>query len=143
MKTNNFSTGSLTMILIVIVMLVVSGLVALRLSSSRSVVDLSTPATTMTPTDELESTNQSELILQSLQVSGLECGTAGCTVDKVVGDFAKGNMPMAYWIAKKVGGVWQVVVTGNGIPQCLEIDTYSIPQEIYGNCIEEDGELRY
>lgn len=142
MKKFHFSVGSLSIILLMIVILGVLGVLTLRLLSNRSPDEQSTPITTPIPTVVLESSDEPQQILQSLQGSGLECGTAGCTVDKVVGEFAKGNMPMAYWIAKKVSGVWQVVVTGNGIPQCLEIDTYSIPQEIYGNCIEESGELR-
>jgi hypothetical protein len=66
-----------------------------------------------------------------------------CSVDKVAGDYAKGQMPMAYWLAKKINGTWTVVVAGNGIPDCSQIDEFSIPQEIYGNCIEASGGLRH
>lgn len=67
----------------------------------------------------------------------------GCSINKIVGNFAKGTMPMAYWIAMKSENTWKVIVTGNGIPACDKIDTYSIPKEIYGNCIEKSGDLRF
>lgn len=82
-------------------------------------------------------------ILADIKESGIDCGIDGCGVDKVFGDYAKGIMPMAYWIAKKINNTWQVVVTGNGIPNCDEVDKFSVPKEIYGNCIEPIGELRF
>lgn len=85
----------------------------------------------------------SEEIMRDLQLSGVDCGSGKCTVDTVSGNFAKGTMPMAYWIASKTDGRWKVVVSGNGIPSCEEIDTNSIPKEIYGNCLETSGELRH
>lgn len=66
----------------------------------------------------------------------------GCRVDTVIGNFAKGIMPDGYWIAEK-GDEWQVVVRGNGIPTCEEVDKFSVPKEIYGNCIEKSGDLRF
>jgi hypothetical protein len=97
------------------------------------------------PTPVEESGEPNSLILQDIVKSGTNCdlNAANCRVDKVVGNYAKGTMPMAYWIAEKTSGVWKVVITGNGIPQCGEVDKYSVPKEIYGNCIESSGQLRY
>jgi hypothetical protein len=93
-----------------------------------------------------------ERIIHDLKSNGLDCNNKVsdgnilkdvCTVDKIVGNFAKGKMPQAYWIAVKQEDKWKAVITGNGIPSCKEIDTYSIPRDIYGNCIENSGELRF
>lgn len=86
--------------------------------------------------------DESGQILQDLEKGGIECG-GKCTVETVTVDYAKGLMPMAYWIAMRTGGVWQVIITGNGIPECREIDVYEVPRDIYGNCIEQSGELRF
>lgn len=84
-------------------------------------------------------------ILQDIIKDGVACGLSvgNCTVDKVAGDYAKGTLPQAYWLAQKISGTWKVVVTGNGIPACTEIDKYSIPKDIFGNCIESTGQLRF
>lgn len=96
------------------------------------------------PQEPLENTPQdiNLVILVDIKEAGIDCGDNGCRVDKVVGDYAKGVMPLSYWIAQKTNNKWQVVVTGNGIPNCTEVDKYQIPLEIYGNCILKSGELR-
>lgn len=96
---------------------------------------------TPTPTPS-ESGNDNAVILADIKADGIKCEPTGCSVEKVVGNYAKGNMPMAYWIAEKQGGKWKVVVTGNGIPNCKEIDSFQVPQEISGNCIDDSGNLR-
>jgi hypothetical protein len=89
------------------------------------------------------SVSEEEKIMNDLKVN-MDCGDGGkmCFVTNVVGEFAKGNMKMAYWMAQKTNGKWKVVITGNGIPSCNEIDKFKVPTEIYGNCIESSGELR-
>ncbi len=108
---------------------------------------LVTPEMTPAEPDKLES----EQILEDIAGKGITCDTknytpyvfnGNCKVEKIVGNYAKGLAPMEYWIAVKNEGGWQVVITGNGIPKCAEIDKYTVPQEIYGNCIEASGELR-
>lgn len=81
-------------------------------------------------------------IIKDITENGTVCNEA-CSVDKVSGNYAKGNMPMAYWIANKENGKWKVVIGGNGIPSCAEVDKYTVPREIYGNCIEESTQLRF
>lgn len=86
-----------------------------------------------------------ENIIKDLQISDkIDCGEyqEACSVEKIYGNFAKGNMKMAYWIAQKDFGGWKMVISGNGIPSCGEVDKYTVPVEIYGNCIEASGELR-
>jgi hypothetical protein len=46
-------------------------------------------------------------------------------------------------IAAKKENEWHVVVRGNGIPSCEDIDHNSVPKEIFGNCIEKSGDLRF
>jgi len=91
-------------------------------------------------------------ILNDITSDGINCTLTdaqgnvipnSCSVDKVSGDYAKGIMPQGYWIAKKLNNIWRVSITGNGIPNCQEIDEKSIPQDIYGNCIEDSGKLRH
>lgn len=92
-----------------------------------------------------------EKILKDIVHEGVPCTATdesgmtknGCRVDKVVDNFAKGVVPMAYWIALKTDDTWKVIITGNGIPSCKEINTYAVPKEIYGNCIETSGTLRF
>lgn len=82
-------------------------------------------------------------ILEKLKKDDLLCTLPeSCVVEKISGNYAKGLMTQGYWMAKKYNGEWKVVVTGNGIPSCMEIDKYSIPKYIYGNCIETSGDLR-
>jgi hypothetical protein len=104
------------------------------------------------PTLGVVSSEQDKQILKDVVEGGVNCefktpdGNLAkdvCKVVKIVGNYAKGTMPLAYWMAVKTDGKWKVVVTGNGIPRCEEIDKYSIPKEIYGNCIEATEKLRY
>lgn len=95
-------------------------------------------------------TDSNEKIISDLKNSGLVCETPGdeteygCTVDVVLENFAKGKMPMAYWIAERGdGGTWKPVITGNGIPTCEQVELFAVPEEVYGNCIESSGELRF
>lgn len=108
--------------------------------------------TTYSPTIIPSPEDQNSRILKDIQKSGVTCSLKNvdgadtkdmCRIEKVVGNFAKGTMPMAYWMAILVNNSWKVVVTGNGIPQCSEIDAYAFPKEIYGNCIEKSGDLRH
>lgn len=91
-------------------------------------------------------------ILQEIVNSGLKCDieqsdgtvtTDNCSLSLVIGDYAKGIMPQGYWIAVRTDNSWNIVVSGNGIPTCSEIDHHSIPKEIYGNCIQPSGQLRF
>jgi hypothetical protein len=86
----------------------------------------------------------STMIIDNLVNGGVDCGVdkTSCKVDKVEGNFAKGTMPQAYWIAEKHNTKWTIVISGNGIPTCTQIDKFSVPPQIYGNCIEPSGELR-
>lgn len=115
-------------------------------SNPTPVLDSSAPIPTVT-NDEIN--NQ---ILRDIVEGGVNCDLEDadgnvvkdtCRVEKMVGDYAKGIMPQAYWMAVKTEGKWKVTVTGNGIPTCEEIDKNSFPSEIYANCIEVTGELRY
>jgi len=83
-----------------------------------------------------------EQIMRDVTGPDIVCDAGSCRVDKVAGDYAKGTMLGGYFLAVKTNGKWEVAVGGNGIPTCAEVDQYSIPQEIFGNCIEADGQLR-
>lgn len=121
------------------------GLILILLIIIVFIKSYSSLAPTSSPTPTLVSSiliSAEEIIIDEITRAGLTCADA-CTVEKIEGDYGKGLMPMGYWIAKKVEGSWKAVVTGNGIPPCSEIDSYSIPQSIYGNCIEQSGDLRH
>jgi hypothetical protein len=97
-----------------------------------------------TPTEAMMQADEPKIILQNLKDNQeIDCSLAdSCKVDKIVGNYAKGTQTGAYWMALKTEGKWKTVLTGNGIPQCAEVDKFSIPVEIYGNCIDASGELR-
>ncbi len=106
----------------------------------------------ISPTPIPESANIDDQIWKDIVGEKVPCGSKdasgsaileACKVNKVSGNYAKGTMPMAYWIAVKMENKWVVAVTGNGIPRCEEVDPFSIPKEIYGNCIEKSGDLRF
>lgn len=98
-----------------------------------------------------DTNNEKEQILYDIVGHGVRCDIKdekgvvtnnNCKVDVIKGDYAKGTMPMAYWMAVKKNNRWGVAIVGNGIPNCEEVDKFSIPKEIYGSCIEKSGELR-
>lgn len=100
------------------------------------------------PITNEEATTEQQ-ILNDLQKAELICtaeppleSSSGCAVNIIQNDFAKGTMPQAYWIAKRIDGTWTMIISGNGIPECTLIDIHNVPQEIYGNCLENSGELR-
>jgi hypothetical protein len=130
---------------------ILKGTVFEYLNNGRTLV---TPANNETgyDSDNKDSDETNRQIIRDIKSEGIDCDLNNydgkiikdqCTVDKVVANFAIGKMPQAYWIAVKQNKKWKAVVTGNGIPSCKEIDNYSIPKEIFGNCIENSGELRY
>ena len=71
------------------------------------------------------------------------------TVDKQVGDFAKGSvrskneMSGGLWFAAKRNGVWQLVFDGNGIIQCSSLKEYpDFPTTLIPQCFDtEKNEL--
>ena len=96
---------------------------------------------TPVPTDE----DQSSKILSDISgvATCMQNGVNACKVTMIAGNYAKGTMAFAYWIAQNLNGKWKIVVEGNGIPSCEKIDKYSIPKEVFGNCLETSGNLRY
>jgi hypothetical protein len=88
-------------------------------------------------------------VLDMLKNSGLNCTPADrsdrevCSITKLEGDVAKGTMSGGWWFAVKEAGSWRLVLSGNGIPLCGEVDKYNFSKDFYGNCIKENGELRF
>jgi hypothetical protein len=110
--------------------------------------DLLTPLPLSPANEQTANTNgKPEEVLKDIVGEDIVCDSEqiknGCRVDKMYGDFAKGIMPEGYWIATKKENEWHVVVRGNGIPSCEDIDHNSVPKEIFGNCIEKSGDLRF
>lgn len=59
------------------------------------------------------------------------------TVQKISGAFARGTAPTHSWIAESYAGVWEIIWKGQESPKCSEMDTYQVPQTIYGHCLED------
>lgn len=131
------------LIFIVLILIGITGYFLKQYNTQKSKSDLHSP---ISPTVEktTDIISEKEQILKDIEEDIL-CDSAttknSCRVDKIVKNFSKGIMPQGYWIAKK-DAEWQVVVRGNGIPTCEEVDNFSVPKEIYGNCIEKSGDLR-
>lgn len=104
---------------------------------------VSSPSMT-TPTGSVTPDETAQIVIDVINTSS-SCGPAKdkCTIDKVIGNFARGTMPMGYWFAVKNNSKWQVVLTGNGIPACIKVDEFSIPKELYTNCLDTSNQLRY
>lgn len=64
--------------------------------------------------------------------------------DKVIGNFATGTQNSyengiyqasgIRWFAVKLNGKWKFLSAGQQLPFCKDMDKYSFPREIYGNC---------
>lgn len=56
-------------------------------------------------------------------------------------DFGENRPGGGVFIAAKRDDLWIIAFTGNGLPDCTELDAYAIPAQILGVCTGEDGEL--
>lgn len=103
------------------------------------------PSSNTSNTSSGNNLDEIALITSDIINTSSNCGPEKdkCTIDKVIGNYAKGTMPLGYWFAVKKDGHWQVVLTGNGIPSCAKVDELSLPKELYTNCLETSGKPRY
>jgi hypothetical protein len=64
-------------------------------------------------------------------------------VSKRVGDYAMVNVNYRrtghYVIAQLVNGIWVELSAGQDIPNCQIMEKYQVPQEIYGECYDEES----
>lgn len=64
-------------------------------------------------------------------------------VSMVDNDFANGSVSSIggyQWIAKKTDGSWKIIWTGNDMPQCTDMEKYSVPTKMYPSCYDPDSQ---
>lgn len=90
---------------------------------------------TVTPTVDESQTLKAAVKQQLVIEHGNSAEGLVITIYKIEGDFARGMATEqgggGIWLARKVGGSWQLVFDGNGVPDCTKLKTtYLFPATV-------------